>query len=93
MSFQNNKGRFSTTKLGQWFKATPLVPLTDAECYEMLYGDMIRWVPHYMQIRIDTRPGSFNIVPRHQLKYVHLQIVNDYDDILNEIDRRDNEPT
>ena len=49
MSSQNNKGQFSTAKFGQWFKATPLVPLTEYECYMKIWGDLIYAVDFYVE--------------------------------------------
>ena len=71
MSSQNNKGRFSTTKFGQWFKATPLVPLTDAECYEKIYGSLVLFVEHY-KMKIDTHPGALNYMPTYLRKHYFI---------------------
>ena len=49
MSSQNNKGRFSTTKLGQWLGLTRPKLLTEYECYMKIWGDLIYAVDFYVE--------------------------------------------
>jgi len=70
MSSHQNRG-ISTAKLGQWIKAAHLVPLTDAECYERIYGKLVVYVEHYRP-RINLSPGAINYYPEYLSKHIHF---------------------
>ena len=60
---------FSTSKISQWFKTAHLVPLTDADCYWEIYGDLIQYVNHYMIPKLNISPGSLNYFTKYQLMF------------------------
>lgn len=50
MSSHPKTCNLSTSKIRQWLGLTRPQPLSDSECYEKLYGNLICYVPHYRGI-------------------------------------------